>query len=1083
MTPINERLRHANLFMKGTASLVLAAFLSLTLQPLAIAANTPAPARAAPKEESTEEKLEKTLNAIQGNAERIERKSIKKESIQKEAEEINRLKSELDSLDSIMRRDFDQVGLELANKRLPSIIFDRHAAAVRTYRQQISALKADTAALISATSFGARKIKAGQIKESLRARIERPSIAISRDSLPARVMPTNRANTPKLSKADFTSSGLYDNPRIQLAALGDFTFDRLAAAGDPAYLGPTQEIVISDAIKARAQELEYNPVKIFAWVHDNIEWVPSWGAMQNSDLVLRSLKGNAIDTSSLLIALLRASGIPARYVHGTIDVKPEILMNWAGGFTDVNSAWDYVSSGGVPFVGLTSGGTVSKFRMEHVWVEAAIDFHPSRGSINKAADSWIALDASFKKLLIAPGFDATSSTPFDSAVYLSEVRTENPVAYYQQRVQAALAASGAEKGVGDAMGFNVIAPFSASVLPAGLPNQVVVAANRYGVLPQALRVSVQFEFAAPRAIEPEVAAFDTSMLAGKRLTLSYAPASAADAATIESYGGDLYAVPPYLLSLVPTIKLDGAVIFQGGAVQMGQEHTVAVSYRGPTIYAPSMPHKLISGGYYAVGLNLQGASGYTVGDNNVRLVNLLSGTTASTDNDALIGEHLAALIDTYFLTNDKHYRGAAKLYQVAESRAPSVGLAAFTLTVRYRFGIPYTASPNRAQLDVGLEAGQAAALHGDRDKLTRYLSLRGLMGSFSEHAIFENIHGFTGISAVKALQIANTQSIPIHEINAANFDQLFPLLQLSSDDRLEIQQGVQAGLTAIVPEREFAIDEWRGVGFIVKDPVTAAGVYRISGGLSGGSTTKQNDGFQIVSLFKGAFAWLKDKLDLMTRNYIVTSASADAASGDASDEDVFYEFISQGITVWKGTSYEAIGRCTGFVSRAYASAGIVLDDLAQQMKTGNPLWTPNLYKLANALKINDSVRTSEPLAGDIIFWNHTYERNFNESGIPRTPNCVLADEDQPTHVGIVERIQADGTVQYAHAGSKGVGSGKMNIAKRSDTSSNSFLRNYAQLKSDGSYCPSDGKWNASSPGIGVLSGELFSGYATVRIGY
>jgi len=53
-------------------------------------------------------------------------------------------------------------------------------------------------------------------------------------------------------------------------------------ADDPAYLAATPEVVLSDAIKAKAAELEHNPVKIFNWVHDHTEWLPTFGAIQNS---------------------------------------------------------------------------------------------------------------------------------------------------------------------------------------------------------------------------------------------------------------------------------------------------------------------------------------------------------------------------------------------------------------------------------------------------------------------------------------------------------------------------------------------------------------------------------------------------------------------------------------------------------------------------------------------------------------------------------------------------------------------------------------------------------------------------------
>jgi len=61
-------------------------------------------------------------------------------------------------------------------------------------------------------------------------------------------------------------------------------------------------------------------VKIYHWARNQVEWQPTWGGIQSADLMLSSLPGNAMDIAGLTIALLRASKIPARYAHCTIDV-------------------------------------------------------------------------------------------------------------------------------------------------------------------------------------------------------------------------------------------------------------------------------------------------------------------------------------------------------------------------------------------------------------------------------------------------------------------------------------------------------------------------------------------------------------------------------------------------------------------------------------------------------------------------------------------------------------------------------------------------------------------------------------------
>jgi hypothetical protein len=62
---------------------------------------------------------------------------------------------------------------------------------------------------------------------------------------------------------------------------------------------------------------------------------------------------------------------------------------------------------------VSSGGVVTKMRIEHLWVEAAIDYQPSRGAKNFAADSWVQFDPSYKQYEYLQGLDAISISGID----------------------------------------------------------------------------------------------------------------------------------------------------------------------------------------------------------------------------------------------------------------------------------------------------------------------------------------------------------------------------------------------------------------------------------------------------------------------------------------------------------------------------------------------------------------------------------------------------------------------------------------------------------------------------------------------
>ena len=89
------------------------------------------------------------------------------------------------------------------------------------------------------------------------------------------------------------------------------------------------ECKFTPKLQALAASLDHDPVRIFTWVYDNIESPNPWFKNGTSISFIPFYKksrlganaaylaghGNHWDTSSLLITLLRISGVPARYAR------------------------------------------------------------------------------------------------------------------------------------------------------------------------------------------------------------------------------------------------------------------------------------------------------------------------------------------------------------------------------------------------------------------------------------------------------------------------------------------------------------------------------------------------------------------------------------------------------------------------------------------------------------------------------------------------------------------------------------------------------------------------------------------------
>lgn len=185
-------------------------------------------------------------------------------------------------------------------------------------------------------------------------------------------------------------------------------------------------------------------------MHDNIRYEPYWGSLKGARGALVAGSGNATDQASLLIALLRAANIPARYVTGIIQVNdPEPAepggraLRWLGAKT-YQAAVRMLFNGGIP------AGTVSDassqhvgIALEHVWVEACVPYGHYRGAaVSNAGHRWVPLDAAFKDRASRQDVDVDVSFDygFDAGDYLAARSDELPHEHYTRQVEAALPA-------------------------------------------------------------------------------------------------------------------------------------------------------------------------------------------------------------------------------------------------------------------------------------------------------------------------------------------------------------------------------------------------------------------------------------------------------------------------------------------------------------------------------------------------------------------------------------------------------------------------------------------------------------------
>ena len=130
------------------------------------------------------------------------------------------------------------------------------------------------------------------------------------------------------------------------------------------------------------------------------------------------------------------------------------------------------------------------------------------------------------------------------------------------------------------------------------------------------------------------------------------------------------------------------------------------------------------------------------------------------------------------------------------------------------------------------------ARDGVSDKAVQFMLSTGMVSSALEHSVPEQLFSTDenkaeGVSAVKALQIANAQGIPIYTVTQSNLATVLPQLQLNAQVKTDIQNAVNAGKTVTVSKTDINFHGWMGCGYIITDPTTGAGAYMLSGGTNG----------------------------------------------------------------------------------------------------------------------------------------------------------------------------------------------------------------------------------------------------------
>ena len=796
------------------------------------------------------------------------------------APDLGELAPVLDDLESAHQRvlaDFTRVGAHLADKNLPESVRKRHAQTVADYRRAHQTLM-DRLTTLNATSQPAEAAEAilEELKEQSLGRSHQP---LDYERLPFGV---NRAEEtrPPLLDEDALKQRFPAEPLV-LASANEHSAMLLAAGamGLPteADLAATTDVQISPEIEALASQLDNSPVAIYNWVRNHIEYLPLYLSLQGSQRTLETRRGNAFDISSLLIALLRAADIPARYRYGTVRIPEEKVRNWLGDLESPHAALDLLGQGGIPALGRTEGGQITAIDLEHIWVEVWVDYYPSRGARNIQPDAWIPMDAAFKQYDYAEGLPLQDEVPFDAqgfvddlletAVIDEEAGTvqnldtdliETTFQTYLDQVNSHIDSNHPDATVGEVIGSRTIRALEAPVLAGSLPYQPLAQLEPWSTLPDELRGQYSFTlYASPQDETYDAPAFvftdSLPNLANTTLSLSFEPATEEDRETIESYlsepdeNGDIdpndlpESLPGYLINLKAELRRNGEVIHTAGPFPMGTElasRTEITRLTGGTVSAVNYP---IAGEYHALGINLPGGQGESLEAIQDRLEatrdQLEAEAFETLTKDDLVGDLLTAAVNGYFAVAATQMELLNRQSTGQLLMQPGYGAVNTVLNPQYAYGTPRQVFFDGLGVDIDAVVHSAVGKDADNQTRINLVQQMGTQLSALEHRILEVL--FTdqdnpgeAASAVKALATAAAQGQTIHTLDQSNV-QYLNQITTTEQIKADIRNGINAGLTATIHQQPVNIGGWIGTGYTLTDPETGAGAYRIGNGQNG----------------------------------------------------------------------------------------------------------------------------------------------------------------------------------------------------------------------------------------------------------
>jgi RHS repeat-associated protein len=569
----------------------------------------------------------------------------------------------------------------------------------------------------------------------------------------------------------------------------------------------TNETTITPEIRALAETLGNDPLKILDYVRDNIEYVPRIGVYLDAQGCLLAGRGSDWDQAVLMTSLLRASGYTTRYIKALVSYDNAELSRQF----DVNNfaAWNHMRwSRSLMAYSLSD---TNRCGFPRVWVECWV------------GGAWRAFDPAFKtydscapadiKGAMQYNFSAFTNSALSGASFsadyvknLNEGNIRNALNTYRTNLIAYLKTNAAYSATYKAVGIRTVVPQISAYYPGNYPPfaRAVFSTDleRWDQLPDSCHAKVKVQH---KGIDISLKAWQ---VAGRRLSILY-----------DSSNGNR-----------PFLSLDGSEIGRGTSTAAGSTNDLTLSVLQPVFTninsssiitaTNSAAMKLVSGSTCVLIHDFETTSEKVQTAHRKQFVQ--DRQVKPVGSEAVTAGALQLVADSYLNQYDRYQQLVGTVMNCVEDDVYFFGILAST-TNGYFIDLP------------GCMATISSKTNNLRDENSVF-SLGTFAASSLEHGVLEQNQGSENpaVSTIKLLQLCNAGNKKIFYVHSNNWSSVQgQLLNYSAANKAAISNEIRGGAVGYIPEdAHITLSNWTGIGYAMES--TNAVSMMIDGGYNGG---------------------------------------------------------------------------------------------------------------------------------------------------------------------------------------------------------------------------------------------------------